>query len=442
VDSPHRWGVPAPDPAPVRGLTGSSQHGSIIVQVAKNLRLENLEISGACNATGGNGAGLWVEPAGVGTVIRNCYFHDDDNGVLASKIPGARVVIMNSEFYWCGSPGPFQEGQNHNIYIGEVGEFIFMFNYSHASYRGQLVKARAGKNYILYNRLTAEKDTNYVVDLPYGGESYVIGNLMESSETGRNGTFMSYARETVMKILYKNGGPEVLKDKAELTDARTGQSFKLHYSMNYGAKGEWKNRDRAHFCTLSWDVTMANAPDLKPGDVLKYGKDSSIEVVEAEWSWTSPRREISVVNNTFVNQCALGYGQYLLRAHVDTKVADVRNNLIIDIKPPLRGKPHPYRLHPDATGGGKTKEKAVSEANNYWRKADPETADPGFVDLAKYDYRLTAKATDAIDKATPPGSVNGMSLAPIYQYVHPCRGEPRPSVGPLDIGAYEYKAGE
>ena len=133
--SKDRWTIPP----------GGAQHGSVIVQTGRNFRLENIEISGGCDSNTMNGAGLWVEPAGVGTVLKNCFFHDNDNGILTSKISGARVVILNSEFFMNGSPGPADEGQNHNIYVGEVGELVFMFNWSHASFRGQLLKSRAAE---------------------------------------------------------------------------------------------------------------------------------------------------------------------------------------------------------------------------------------------------------------------------------------------------------
>ena len=270
--SKDRWTVPP----------GGTQHGSVIVQAARNLRLENVEVSGGCEATSGNGAGLWVEPAGVGTVVRDCFFHDNDNGILTSRIPSARVIVMNSEFRANGAPGPFAEGQNHNLYVGEVAELVFMFNWSHASQRGQLLKSRAAHNHVLYNRLTDEGGSNYPIDLPYGGDSYVIGNLVQMSATNRNGTMINYGREVVTNIAYRNGGPEPLKDRAEVTDERTGRKYRLHYSLNHGASGKWESRDRASRCSLR--LTEADGPDFKPGDRLTYGQDNSVEIVSAEWS--------------------------------------------------------------------------------------------------------------------------------------------------------------
>ena len=417
-DTRRRWTIPP----------GGPQHGSVIVQAARTLRLENLEVSGGCNATSCNGAGLWVEPGGVGTVIKGCDFHHNDNGVLTSRIPGSRVVILNSEFYMNGSP-VLDGGQNHNLYVGEVDELVFLFNFSHASFRGQLVKSRAGRNYVLYNRLTDESKSNYPIDLPYGGESYVIGNLVQKSKTAYNDTFINYGREMVMDIIYKSGGPEPLKDRMTVTSTRTGKSYKLRYNFNYGARGKWKDRDRANHCNMR--ITEADKPDFKPGDKLTYGSGSSIEIVNAAWKWSSPKRELYVCNNTFVNEHAKGYSQQLLRAHIDTKVALARNNLIIDLHPHADR----FGLRIDVSKHPRIREKAVVQESNSWH-----TSDPGLADIGRHDYRLRKTAAAAIDKGTPPGSVNGMDLTPRYQYIHPCSAEPRPRDGKLDLGAYELQA--
>jgi hypothetical protein len=421
-----RWTIPP----------GGPQHGSVMVQAARNLRLENVEVSGGCNANSGNGAGLWVEPAGVGTVVKNCYFHHNDDGILTSRIPGSRVVIMNSEFFKNGAPGPHTGGQTHNTYIGEVDELVYMFNYSHESFRGQLIKSRAGRNYILYNKLIDDEKSNYPIDLPYGGESYLIGNLVQKSKTAYNGTFINYGREMVMYVRYKSAGPEPLKDRMTITSKRTGKSYKLRYNFNYGAKGKWASRDRSNFCTMT--ITEADGPDFKPGDKISYGKESSFEVVKAAWKWSSPKREIYVCSNTFVNYDSQGYGQYLLRAHIDTKVAKVANNLIVDVKPPENWKhkrPFPYKLHLDVAK--RVKEKPVTGIDNHWVQSDP-----GLVDMAGGDYQLAKPAAEVVDKAPDPKSVNGMDLTPRYEYVHPCKYRRRHVNGKLDIGAYEYRGAD
>ena len=43
-----------------------------------------------------------------------------------------------------------------------------------------------------------------------------------------------------------------------------------------------------------------------------------------------------------------------------------------------------------------------------------------------------------MDAGTDPESTDGFGLEPKYEYVHPAKGEHRPTNGIIDIGAYEY----
>ncbi len=56
----------------------------------------------------------------------------------------------------------------------------------------------------------------------------------------------------------------------------------------------------------------------------------------------------------------------------------------------------------------------------------------------RYDYRLT-EASKAIDSGASPHTVNGFDLKPAFEYLHKSRIVPRPQVGIIDMGAYEYR---
>jgi hypothetical protein len=82
-----------------------------------------------------------------------------------------------------------------------------------------------------------------------------------------------------------------------------------------------------------------------------------------------------------------------------------------------------------------------------WPRADAAgnllfqtVAEAGLVDPAHYDYHLQADSP-CIGKGVPPGKFDGFDLTPTRQYVHPCQSEPRPTAGPLDVGAYQFGAG-
>jgi hypothetical protein len=182
----------------IRGVGGRAQlyaHGrnaqgkGIWVIEGANTTVENIEFSGA-TVPDQNGAGIRLE--GPGLIVRNCYFHDNENGILTGANLNSDVLIENSEFARNGSG----DGQSHNIYIGSVRTFTLRYSYSHEANIGHLVKSRAQTNYILYNRLTDEVGTaSYEIDLPSGGRSYIIGNLIQQSPSTDNETIISYAEE-------------------------------------------------------------------------------------------------------------------------------------------------------------------------------------------------------------------------------------------------------
>lgn len=65
----------------------------------------------------------------------------------------------------------------------------------------------------------------------------------------------------------------------------------------------------------------------------------------------------------------------------------------------------------------------------------------GVVDAAAYDFRLKA-GSPCIGRGVDPGVIAGFDLTPKFQYVHRCRRAPRPVVGKLDVGAFEYVPSE
>jgi Right handed beta helix region len=293
---------------------GQSAEGKAIwVIKGRDTTVEHIEFSNAA-VSDGNGAGIRAE--GAGLVIRDCYFHDNEDGILGGV---GDVVIERSEFARNGAG----DGRTHNIYIGDrVRRFTLRYSYSHGAKIGHDLKSRARENYIEYNRLMDEADgtSSYTVDLPDGGVAYLIGNLIQQGPQTQNPTIVSY-----------------------------------------GAEG------------------------------LPY-----------------KRNELYLVNNTIVNDASRGN---FVRVAEGTQRAVAINNLFV--------------------GPGHIAAPALEEHNDLF------LSDPGLVDRKHFDYHL-APGSAAIDAGTDPGRANGRSLAPVSQYVHPLRGAPRPVVGPLDVGAYEF----
>ena len=165
---------------------------AILVTTGNNITLQNIEFSGA-KVPDDNGAGIRHE-GGVLTV-KNCYFHDNENGILTSNQgTSGELVVENSEF---NHNGLGRAGYTHNIYVGHIGRFVFQYSYSHHATHGHNLKSRAEKNYILYNRIMDEESGNasYQIDLPNGGLSFLIGNSVHQGSNAENSTMISYAAE-------------------------------------------------------------------------------------------------------------------------------------------------------------------------------------------------------------------------------------------------------
>ena len=292
-----------------------SQDKAIWVASGNNLLVDNIEFSGAVS-TAHNGAGIRAE--GVNWTVRNCYFHDNQEGILESNIAASNILIEFSEFNHNG----YSNGQSHNLYIGHAASLVFRYNWSHNAIVGELLKTRAAVNTIEYNRLTDELGTaSYELDIPNGGTSYVVGNLIQQGVHSPNDNIVAYMEE----------GSNVL----------------------------------------------------------------------------NPGRELYLVNNTIVNNEAAG--NFVLVGSANTVPVVIQNNILFG-------------------PGSITNQAAAIRIANF-------TANPDFVDAANYNYQLQS-ISGALNAGANLGIVNGISLSPADQYVHPTCGQARDNSTGLNIGAY------
>ena len=167
----------------------NSQGKGIWVISGANTTVENIEFSGA-TVPDTNGAGIRAQANNL--IVRNCYFHDNEEGILTDAALNI-ITIEFSEFAFNG----FGDGQSHNVYVGNVGTLIFRYNYSHHAKIGHLLKSRAAQNFILYNRLSDEATgtSSYQINIPNGGLTYIIGNVIEQGPNNDNPIFISYLEE-------------------------------------------------------------------------------------------------------------------------------------------------------------------------------------------------------------------------------------------------------
>lgn len=180
---------------PVIDMTGLaiSNGKAIFVSAGADFTVDNITFVGA-SVNDANGAGIrWEGPGGL--TVRNCIFRSNENGILGGGQADNVGVIENNEFV---DNGRGDVGYTHSVYINEAAEVTFRGNWTHALWPdgpdiGHLFKSRARKNFVLYNRITAEDShSSYEINIPQGGEAYVIGNLIQQKVGGQR-TMISFA---------------------------------------------------------------------------------------------------------------------------------------------------------------------------------------------------------------------------------------------------------
>ena len=179
----------------------AAQRKAIWVIKGNNTTVENIEFSG-CRVRDLNGAG--IRQQGVNLTVRRSYFHGNEIGILGGSNRNSNILIEHSEFSHntIDYDRYEREGRRvnrsrtpgHNIYIGRVRSFTLRYSYVHHATIGHNVKSRARTNLILYNRLMDEGDgrSSYIIDLPNGGDSYLIGNLLQQSRNTENSSMVNY----------------------------------------------------------------------------------------------------------------------------------------------------------------------------------------------------------------------------------------------------------
>ncbi len=189
----------------IRGVGGQYAHldangknasgKGIWVISGNNTTIENIEFSGA-TVPDNNGAGIRQE--GENLTVRHCYFHDNEDGILAGDNANSDIFIEYSEFANNG----YGDGYSHNMYINHVHSFILEYSYSHNAKVGHCVKSRAQNNFIIYNRIMDENDgtSSYLINLPNGGRTLIIGNVCMKGTLSQGSALLDYGSEGYSNI--------------------------------------------------------------------------------------------------------------------------------------------------------------------------------------------------------------------------------------------------
>ena len=255
-------------------------------------------------------------------------------------------------------------------------------------------------------------------DAILGGAGVVLIEHCEFSHNGKSRhpvTHNLYMSRRVDKLIYRFNYSH-FTDVGHLLKSRAKENHILY------------NRLTDEDGTGSYVINLPNGgKGVIIGNVLHKGRRGSNTTIIAygEEGKVWPRSELTIINNTMINEYPRGKPWFIRVRKVpeDFKLV-VKNNLF--------------------AGRGTVCNWAKAEmAANF-------AGDPKFVDRAKWDLRLR-NGSPCIDKGVDPGNlfikhleeegkmhVERRPLRPRFQYVHPHAKEKRPTVGKLDIGAYEY----
>jgi hypothetical protein len=173
------------------GVSLAEQKGIFVIH-APTATIESFELVGA-SVRDQNGAG--IRHQGTDLVVRDCLFHDNQDGILGSpEVDGTgEVTIESSEFHDNGAG----DGQSHNVYLNHYFLVTLRASYSHHANVGHLFKSRALVTHILWSRLTDEADgrASYEVDIPNAGTTWIVGSVIEQTGTTENSSMIAYGEE-------------------------------------------------------------------------------------------------------------------------------------------------------------------------------------------------------------------------------------------------------
>jgi hypothetical protein len=144
---------------------------------------------------GQNGAGIRYQ--GGALSLTACYFHNNQEGLLADADPSGTITIVDSEFADNGDRTGPGAGYTHNIYVGAVAALDIEGSYFHGAHIGHEIKSRALVTVVNTTRVVdgPTGTASYSIDLPNGGAVTISNDQIEQGPRSANPVMISYGEE-------------------------------------------------------------------------------------------------------------------------------------------------------------------------------------------------------------------------------------------------------
>ncbi len=166
--------------------------GKAIFTTDGNITINGFEFSGAA-VPDANGAGIRMQTGDL--TLANCYFHDNENGILTASDPSSDLVIDNCEFAFNGNG----VGNTHGLYVGAINSVTITDSYFHGTLVGHEIKSRAANTTIINNRIQNEDGSgSYNIDIANGGNATITGNVIEQGTNTQNPALIAYGAEGLL----------------------------------------------------------------------------------------------------------------------------------------------------------------------------------------------------------------------------------------------------
>jgi hypothetical protein len=242
--------------------------------------------------------------------------------------------------------------------------------------------------------------------------------LIENTEFGHNGHGDGFSHN-----LYIGNVASLTFRYNYSHDANVGHNLKSRAQVNTITYNRFSSTPPGQIGTTasgqpSYEIDLPNAGSAYViGNVIEQpsiNQNPSMLAFGLEGA-TNAAQDLYVVNNTFLNDDSSRGTFIVVGGGVSVPIL-MQNNIFAGV-------------------GTATNQVSAIDKTNY------RSLSPAFVDRAGYNL-TPAPGSAMIDAGSAVGlAANGGSLVPTAQYLHPAAGTGRPTVGRIDIGAYESGGG-